>query len=139
MILIHTTLQNWKKKKVHHLPPHPRSLILGIYFLIEKNSLIKFQKLSDLEVFNLQKWREKISKNCHIFVFGFLCTTKIIKGLLNFCKAKMVYSHIWLHLPRDDDHFFDIFLWMMLKRCWVNEFLFLHPKFPGSATSTLDG
>jgi len=43
----------------------------------------------------------KINKNCQIFIFGFQRGAKNIKGQLKIG----FYSHIWLNLPRDDDHF----------------------------------
>ncbi len=41
-----------------HIPPHPRSLILGFFF-IGKNSPIKSQKLSDFESFQSPKVKGK--------------------------------------------------------------------------------
>jgi hypothetical protein len=81
------------KKKVPHLPPHPRSLILGMFFFNWKILKVKwFWK------FSISKSEgEKILK-----IARFLCLTKIIEGLLKFCNSYTIYSHIWLHLPRDD-------------------------------------
>ncbi len=36
-----------------------------------------------------------------------------IEGWLNICPSYLVYCQIWLNVPRDDPHFFNIFLWMI--------------------------
>jgi hypothetical protein len=47
------------KKKVPHLPSHPRFLILGMFFFIGKISPIKFQKLGDFGSFQSPKVKGK--------------------------------------------------------------------------------
>ncbi len=38
----------------------------------------------------------------------------LIEGQLKFCTSCMVYSHIWLNIPRDESHFVYIFIWMLV-------------------------
>jgi hypothetical protein len=44
-------------------------------------------------------------KNHHIHVFGFQCVAKNIKGWFDIYTLLLVYSQIWLNLPRHDCHF----------------------------------
>jgi hypothetical protein len=43
----------------------------------------------------------------------FQCVTKNNEEWLKFFISYMVYSQIWLNLPRYHSHFFYIFLWMI--------------------------
>lgn len=54
-------------------------------------------------------------------------SAKIIEGQLKFCTSCMVYSHTWLNIPRDESHFFYIFIWMLV---W------LKTKIPKTNTGT---
>jgi hypothetical protein len=53
---------------------------------------------------------EKKEKNP---TFGFQWVAKHIEGLLKTYNSYLVYSHIWLNLPKEDCQFFHIFLWMV--------------------------
>ncbi len=53
--------------------------------------------------------RRKLNKNSQISTFGFQCR-KNIERWLKICTSCLVSSQ---NLPRDDGHFFDIFLLMM--------------------------
>ncbi len=47
------------------------------------------------------------------FISCFQHVAKDIERWLNFGASYLVYSQIWLNLPGDDHHFFNIFLWMI--------------------------
>jgi hypothetical protein len=64
--------------------------------------------------FSIARSEGEKSKNFQIFVFGFQCVAKDMEGWLKFCTSYMVYSHIWLNLPKNDGHFFYIFLLMIV-------------------------
>jgi hypothetical protein len=49
-------------------------------------------------------------KNWYFKVLGFHCVAKNIDGWLKICTLFLVCSQMWLHLPRDNRHFFYIFL-----------------------------
>ncbi len=53
--------------------------------------------------------RKKISKNHQISIFDFQCVSMKIEGWLKDFTPHLVYSQIWLNLPRDDPHFFYTF------------------------------
>ncbi len=58
-----------------------------------------------LEVFNGQKWGDKNCKTYHISIFGLMCVRKIIiKRWIKICSWYLVYTHIWLNLPKEDHH-----------------------------------
>jgi hypothetical protein len=48
-----------------------------------------------------------------IYIFCFKCIAINIKGWLNISTSFLVYSQIWVNIPRDDCHFCNIFLWMI--------------------------
>ncbi len=64
-----------------------------------------------LEVLICQKFKNK-NKNNWIFIFGFQCVAKKKKKrMIKICVSYLVYSQIWLNLPKDNCHlFFYIFL-----------------------------
>ncbi len=66
---------------------------------------------------------EKKSKNCQISIFGFQCVAMNIKNRLRICAPYLVYSHIWLNLPRDDCDFLRHFPFGLLW--WESDFGFL--------------
>jgi hypothetical protein len=66
-----------------------------------------------LEVFNRQKWEKELNKNREISIVGFQCVDTNIEWWLKLCTLCLVYSQIWLNLPRNDHHFFYILLWMI--------------------------
>jgi hypothetical protein len=48
------------------------------------------------------------------YIFSFHCVAKHIEGRFNIFTLFLIYSQIWLNLPKDDrDFFFYIFLWMI--------------------------
>jgi hypothetical protein len=65
-----------------------------------------------LEVFStLSEAGEKKGSNLHIQIFDLQGLAKNIKGLSKICALFLVYSQIWLNLPREYDcHFVYIFL-----------------------------
>jgi len=70
---------------------------------------LKNWKCSEFGNFQLLAVREKKSENRQISIFGFQCEAKcgwMIKDLY----FTLVYSQIWLNRSRDDRHFFDTFL-----------------------------
>ncbi len=73
-----------------------------------------------LKLFNCQKW-EKGKKNP---TFGFQWVAKYIEGWLKAYTSYLVYSQIWLNLPKKDCQFFHIFLWMAGHCGSKSEFLF---------------
>ncbi len=51
-----------------------------------------------------KKQKSKISK---ISIFGFQCVAKKYRRMVKyFVLSMLVYSQIWLNLPRDNSHFF---------------------------------
>ncbi len=82
-----------------------------------------------MEVFNPEMWENKIKKYwLGLFNIWFSICSPKKKDDYRFVSSYLVYSQIWLTLPRDDDHFFYIFLWMIIlwllnkkswkKYCW---------------------
>jgi hypothetical protein len=67
---------------------------------------VKFKSLRKviLEISSCEKWG-KTSKNHQIHICGFHSTAKHMEALLKICTLFLVYSQIWLNLPRDDCHF----------------------------------
>jgi hypothetical protein len=51
-------------------------------------------------------------------MLGFQCVTISKEGWLNIGTSYLVYSQIWLNLPRDDCHVFWVFLWWAINS-WV--------------------
>jgi hypothetical protein len=80
---------------------------------ISKLSKLKIWKWNDFGGFQLPEVRGKNSKKFQISIFGFQCVANDREGWLKFCTSYMVYSHIWLNLPKSDCHFFHIFLLMI--------------------------
>jgi len=84
--------------------------------VLELFLLEKFRQKAKLETKELKKkwfWRFSVSRcarkkreNQHIHIFNFYCVAKNIEGWLKICTLFLVYSQIWLNLPRDDCHFF---------------------------------
>jgi hypothetical protein len=63
--------------------------------------------------------------------FGFHWVAKYIEGWLKAYTSYLVYSQIWLNLPKKDCQFFHIFLWMVGHCGSKSEFLFKkHTVFP---------
>jgi len=62
-----------------------------------------------LEVLSRQKWEKrklKITWCVYIYILGFqLFSQKYYKRWLNICALFLVYSQIWLNIPRDGFHF----------------------------------
>jgi hypothetical protein len=55
-------------------------------------------------------------KKVKIIIFLYLhlnFSQKYFRRKLKFYTSYLVYSQIWLIVPRDDHHFFYIFLWMV--------------------------
>jgi hypothetical protein len=69
-----------------------------------------------MEVFNPETWENKITKYwLGLFNIWFsICSPPPKKDAYRFISSHLVYSQIWLTRPRDDDHFFYIFLWMII-------------------------
>jgi hypothetical protein len=61
----------------------------------------KILKWSDFGDFQLSEVRKKNGKICYIFIFLFQCVARKNKWV-KICISYLVYSHIWLNLPRDD-------------------------------------
>jgi hypothetical protein len=71
-------LKEKKEKKVPHLPPHPRSLILGVVFFVGKISPTKFQKLSDFGSFQSPKVKgKKLVKIARFLYLDFFLKQKL--------------------------------------------------------------
>jgi hypothetical protein len=68
-----------------------------------------------------EKRGKKKSKNFQISIFGFQCVAMNIKNRLRICAPYLVYSHIWLNLPRDDCDFLKHFPFGLLW--WESEAL----------------
>ncbi len=58
-----------------------------------------------LEVFNCQKWGEKNNLNRQIFILNSKCVAKEFRKMIKHLIAYLIYSQIWLKLPKDDRHF----------------------------------
>jgi hypothetical protein len=83
--------------------------------ILPEKGIQKLKNWECSEFGNLQllAMRERISENRQISIFGFQCEAKcawIIKDLY----FTLVYIHIWLNRSRDDRHFFDIFLGIII-------------------------
>jgi len=74
-----------------------------------KNKLVKFMMWWYWRVL-IARIEEKNSKNHQISIFDFQCVSMNIEGWLKDFTPHLVYSQIWLNLPRDDPHFFYTFL-----------------------------
>jgi hypothetical protein len=59
--------------------------------------------------------RKKSGKSCQIHTLGFHCVAKKRRkeGWWKIYNLFIVYSQIWLNLPRDDRHFSYNFLWWL--------------------------
>jgi hypothetical protein len=81
----------------------------------EKFNFLFFLKMKWFSRFSKSpELRENIIINHHIiYIFGFHCVARNVKGWLGFCSSYVVYSHIWLNLPMDDPHFVYNFLLMV--------------------------
>ncbi len=62
-----------------------------------------------------EKKKEWKSTNLHIWVF--ICSQKS-KRRMNFFTFFLVYSQVWLNLPRDDHHFLWIKATLATKQCF---------------------
>jgi hypothetical protein len=93
-------------------------LVVSLAKFCQKRKIwnLKFQKNKWIwKVFNRQKW-EKNNKNHQIFIIGFsMCSSqKIYRRMTK--DSYWIFglnTQIWLNLPRDDSHFFKIFLWLI--------------------------
>jgi hypothetical protein len=75
--------------------------------------LKKTRKLRDFGGFQSPKLIKK-GENCQLSTFGFQCLARNMEGWIKkTCISYLVFSRIWLNLPRDDSHFFYILLWMI--------------------------
>ncbi len=73
----------------------------------------KTRKLRDFGGFQSPKLIKK-GENCQLSTFGFQCLARNMEGWIKkTCISYLVFSRIWLNLPRDDSHFFYILLWMI--------------------------
>jgi hypothetical protein len=77
-------------------------------FTKKRNNNWKTWKSS--EFFGGFQWPEMRGKNCknyHISIFGLVCVRIFfIKKRIKICTSYLVYSHIWLYLPKENHHFF---------------------------------
>jgi hypothetical protein len=58
--------------------------------------------------FDDQKWER--NKSRQITIFGFLYVAKTMEGWVNIHFSYLGYNQIWLNLPRDDDHWWPLWL-----------------------------
>jgi len=75
---------------------------------------VKNLKMKWLWRFSIARSEGKNSKIFQISIFGFQCVAKDMEGWFKFDTSYMVYSHIWLNIPKNDCHFFYIFLLMIV-------------------------
>jgi hypothetical protein len=80
----------------------------------EKEKKSRYWKLKWFWRFSTARSEGKIEQKSSNFYIWFSMSAKIIEGQLKFCTSCMVYSHIWLNTPRDESHFFYIFIWMLV-------------------------
>jgi hypothetical protein len=92
-------------------PYRPTRLSIKYWWLASFLLLAKFcptlKKKVNLEVFHTQGPEvrgNKSKKNHHIHIFGFNFAARNIEGYLNFSFEFLIYSEIYLSLPRDDDY-----------------------------------
>jgi len=81
----------------------------AIFFFVCMRYVPKYQKWSGFLSFSIAR-SEKNEKN---LTFGFQWVAKYIEGWLKTYTSYLVYSQIWLNLPKKDCQFVDIFLWMV--------------------------
>jgi hypothetical protein len=67
--------------------------------------------------------RGKNSKNHEISIFDFQCVSMNVEGWLKDFTPHLVYSQIWLNLPRDDPHFSYTFLMDDHHSDYIKKFL----------------
>jgi hypothetical protein len=81
-------------------------LALWFFFTGEISPKREIQKRSDFGGFQspeVRKFRNKKGNNFQIHIlFSFHC---VAKGWFKICTSFLVYSQIWINLPRDDHHF----------------------------------
>jgi len=73
----------------------------------------KFLRKSHFGDFQSRKKWGKTIKNHQIHICGFHCAAKHTEAWIKICASFLVYSQIWLNLPRDDCHFSYISQWMI--------------------------
>jgi hypothetical protein len=90
---------------------NPKEMVGFMGFSYWRNSAkkrnSKIQKRSDdfggFQSPKVRKFRKKERNNCQIHIlFSFHC---VAKGWFKICTLFLVYSQIWINLPRDDHHF----------------------------------
>jgi hypothetical protein len=100
------------------------SLLFSPLFCLALNSVNLFTSIFLLVVKFCQKEKKKFKKKIKTSNFINLhCVAENIKGWLKICTLFLFYNLIWLNLPKDNGHFFYIFLWMMATLATNKKFL----------------
>ncbi len=68
------------------------------------------RKCGSLKSFNHQKLSKKRKKSLNLYIWFSMSSHKYRRMAKDKCASNLVYSHIWLHVPKDGSHFFYMFL-----------------------------
>jgi len=76
----------------------------------------------------------------NFYIWFSVCSQKY-RRTIKICASYLVCSQIWLHVLRDDCHFFHLFLWLIATlptSSYGWSFLWLQTKIPQKQKKTLD-